>query len=333
MFGIDTTVIAFVALVMLAGGGLIFFLMYDRISNESRQDKRVKSIQHRHDLTRSRAADRIAETAKRKKSVQDSLKELEDKQRETTKRTVGLRKQLQQAGLKLNLRQFVMLSILSGLGFAVIAFIFKAPIYIVGAVGLVGALGFPRWMVSRMRRRRMNKFLDEFPNAVDVVVRGVKAGLPLNDCMAIISREAKEPVAGEFRRIIEAQQMGLPMAQAALKLYENMPLAESNFFAIVIAIQQSAGGNLSEALGNLSNVLRDRKKMKGKIQAMSAEAKASGAIIGALPFLVMLLVYLTTPDYIKILFIERTGNIILICAGIWMTMGILVMKKMINFDF
>jgi tight adherence protein B len=179
----------------------------------------------------------------------------------------------------------------------------------------------------------MNKFLEEFPNAVDVLVRGVKAGLPVNDCMAIIAKESKDPVRSEFRHIIEAQQMGLPLAQAVTRLYENMPLAESNFFAIVIAIQQSAGGNLSEALGNLANVLRDRKKMKAKIQAMSAEAKASGMIIGALPFLVMTLVYLTTPDYIKILFIDRTGNIVLICAGIWMTIGILVMKKMINFDF
>ncbi|GIL01220.1 MAG: pilus assembly protein [Alphaproteobacteria bacterium] len=333
MFGLDITVIAFLGLLMLATGGLIFFLMFDRVTNEARQERRVKSIQNRQDIVRSRAAERIAETARRKKSVQDSLKELEQKQREKTSRSVGLRKQIQQAGLKLNLRQFFILSLICGVLLAVVAYVLGAPYYIVGAAALVGALGFPRWMVSRLRRRRMNKFLDEFPNAVDVVVRGVKAGLPLNDCLAIIAREAREPVSTEFRRIIEAQQMGMPLSEAALKLYDNMPLAESNFFAIVIAIQQSAGGNLSEALGNLSNVLRDRKKMKGKIQAMSAEAKASGAIIGALPFIVMLLVYLTTPDYIKILFIDPTGNIILICAGIWMTIGILVMKKMINFDF
>lgn len=333
MFGLDTTVIAFVILVTLAAGALIFFLMFDRINNEMRTEKRVKSIQARRDITRSKAATRIAETAKRKKSVQDSLKELESRQREKTKKSIGLKKQIQQAGLKLSLRQFVLLSVLCGVLFVAVAFMLGAPYYIATGVGFVGAFGFPRWMVSRMRRRRMNKFLEEFPNSVDVVVRGVKAGLPLNDCLSIIAREAKEPVSTEFRRIIEAQQMGLPLAQSVQKLYENMPLAESNFFAIVIAIQQSAGGNLSEALGNLSNVLRDRKKMKGKIQAMSAEAKASGAIIGALPFIVMLLVYLTTPDYIKILFVDPTGNIVLICAAAWMTIGILVMKKMINFDF
>jgi tight adherence protein B len=198
---------------------------------------------------------------------------------------------------------------------------------------LVGGLGFPRWMVGRIRNRRLNKFLEEFPNAVDVIVRGVRAGLPVNECLSIIAREAKEPVATEFRRVIDAQQMGIPLSEAVGRLYENIPLTESNFFGIVIAIQQSAGGNLSEALGNLSNVLRDRKKMKHKISAMSAEAKASAGIIGALPFLVATLVYLTTPDYIKILFTDTTGNMILVCSGIWMGMGIMVMKKMISFDF
>jgi len=333
MFGFDTTVIAFVALVTLAIGGLIYFLMFDRVTNEVRQEKRVKSIQNRDEAIRSKVANRVVDSARRRKSVQDSLKELEDKQKEKTSRSIGLRKQIQQAGLKLNMRQFFLVSLICGVAFLSFSWFFGAPWYITAAAGVVGTLGFPRWMVARMRRRRMNKFLDEFPNAVDVIVRGVKAGLPINDCLGIIAREAKEPVAGEFRRIIESQQMGLPLSQSVTKLYENMPLAESNFFGIVISIQQSAGGNLSEALGNLSNVLRDRKKMKGKIQAMSAEAKASGAIIGALPFVVMLLVYLTTPDYIKILFTHTTGNVVLICAGIWMTIGILVMKKMINFDF
>ena len=123
------------------------------------------------------------------------------------------------------------------------------------------------------------------------------------------------------------------MTEAIQKLYRNVPLTEANFFGIVIAIQQSAGGNLSEALGNLSNVLRDRKKMKAKIVAMSQEAKSSAGIIGSLPVIVSGLIYLTTPDYISILFTTTPGNIILGCSAIWMSMGILVMKQMINFDF
>jgi tight adherence protein B len=328
MFGLDTTILAFMGLATLASGGVIYAFMFDRVSNEVRQ-----SVQNRKEITRTKAASRVADATKRKKSVQDSLKELEAKQRERSKTNVGLKKQMQQAGLKLNMRQFIMLSIAAGFVSILVAMFMGAPMLGSLAAGVVGGFGLPRWVVGRIHKRRMNKFLEEFPNAVDVIVRGVRAGLPVNECLAIISREAKEPVSTEFRRIIEAQQMGIPMSEAVTRLYDNVPLTEANFFGIVIAIQQSAGGNLSEALGNLSNVLRDRKKMKHKITAMSTEAKTSAGIIGALPFLVATLVYLTTPDYIKILFTDSTGNIVLVCSGIWMSIGIMVMKKMINFDF
>ena len=127
--------------------------------------------------------------------------------------------------------------------------------------------------------------------------------------------------------------MGIPIAEAVERLYRNVPTPETNFFAIVIGIQAQAGGNLSEALGNLSRVLRDRKKMKAKIQAMSMEAKASGGIIGSLPVIVAFLVYLTSPGYISVLFTSTPGNMILAVAAFWMATGIFVMKKMINFDF
>jgi tight adherence protein B len=168
---------------------------------------------------------------------------------------------------------------------------------------------------------------------VDVIVRGIKTGLPLMDCLRVIMNEAQEPVKSEFRSIVESQAVGLPLGEACLKLYERMPLPEANFFGIVIFIQQKTGGNLSEALGNLSKVLRDRKKMKAKIDAMSMEAKASGAIIASLPIVVMILVYLTSPQYISLLWTEKLGNILLMGSAIWMSLGILVMRKMINFDF
>ncbi len=118
-------------------------------------------------------------------------------------------------------------------------------------------------------------FSTRFPDAVDVIVRGIKAGLPLLDSLKLIAADAEEPVRSEFRAIIETQTIGMPIGEACLKLYESIPVPEANFFGIVVSIQQRAGGNLSEALGNLSRVLRDRKKMKAKIQAMSQEAKAS----------------------------------------------------------
>jgi tight adherence protein B len=149
----------------------------------------------------------------------------------------------------------------------------------------------------------------------------------------MIAAEAPEPVRSEFRSIVETQTVGMPIGDACEKLFERVPLPETNFFGIVISIQQKAGGNLSEALGNLSRVLRDRKKMKMKIVAMSQEAKASAGIIGALPIVVMGLVYLTSPNYISLLWTEPHGRLMLAASAVWMFFGVMVMKKMINFDF
>src|SRR6202035_4044073 len=144
------------------------------------------------------------------------------------------------------------------------------------------------------------------------------------------TNDSPDPVRSEFRAIVETQSFGVPLGEACTKLYERIPVAEANFFGIVISIQQKAGGNLSEALGNLSRVLRDRKKMKAKIQAMSMEAKASASIIGALPIVVMLLVWLTSPEYIDLLFTEPMGRTMLGCCAAWMMIGVLVMRRMIN---
>jgi tight adherence protein B len=214
----------------------------------------------------------------------------------------------------------------------VLAFVLGAPLYVLPGVLLAGGFGLPRWFISFRRSRRVKAFLNEFPNALDVIVRAVKSGLPLNDGIRLIANESQEPVRTEFKRIVEAQQVGLSIPEAALRMGETMPCPEANFFGIVIQIQQQAGGNLSEALGNLSRVLRDRKKMKAKVQALSMEAKASAAIIGALPFVVSFLVYLTSPTYLMPLFTTSTGQMILGFAGLWMSIGIFVMRKMMNFE-
>jgi tight adherence protein B len=201
------------------------------------------------------------------------------------------------------------------------------------AFGVAGGLLLPHLYVGFRRKRRLNRFTAEFPNAVDVIVRGVKSGLPLVDCLKINAAEAQEPVRSEFKAIVQDQTLGLPLDEAVQRLPERVPLAEANFFAIVIAIQSRTGGSLSEALGNLSKVLRERRKMKAKIKSMSSEAKASAAIIGSLPAIVAGLVYITSPDYISLLFTETVGNVVLVGSGLWMLMGCLVMRKMINFDF
>ena len=333
MFGSLTVLLSISGLAMLSAGGLAYALLYGRIQSESQAEKRLDSIQ-----TRSNPIDggrRVVDAGKRRKSVQDTLNDLDAREKARAKRSSSppLSLRIEQAGLSWSRRTFVLISLASGVFIFVAVFLIGAPLYAAAALGATGLLALPRWIINFLRRRRMKKFLNEFANAVDVIVRGIKAGLPLNDCVRIIASEAQEPVRTEFRLISETQALGISLAEAVAKLPERMPVAEANFFSIVITIQQRAGGNLAEALNNLSRVLRDRIKMRGKIQAMSMEAKASGVIIGSLPIIVMGMVYLTSPDYISLLFTNHTGNLILAASATWMAIGIYVMKKMINFDF
>jgi tight adherence protein B len=300
------------------------------MSGERRAEKRVKSLTTRRSST-SPAVKAEHEAHKRRKAVQETLKELESKQKQRKRPPLKVR--IQQAGLPWTVRGYFIFSALVAVFLVFAGLIAGAQPLVLLALAIVGGVGIPWWMVNFLKKRRLNKFLEEFANAVDVIVRGVKAGLPLNDCIRVVASEVQEPVKAEFRQVVEGQALGLPMADCVERMYDRIPLAEVNFFAIVIAIQQKAGGNLSEALANLSKVLRDRKRMKGKIQAMSQEAKTSAAIIGALPVIVMLLVFLTTPTYIATLWTDSLGHIMLAGCAFWMLCGVLVMRKMINFEF
>jgi tight adherence protein B len=336
MFGLDITFLAIVALAGISAGAVAYAMLYNRVANEQKAERRLEVVS-RSDVEReSLRAERnkTAEVVRRRKSITDSLKQLEDKEKDRDRniRRPPLKIQIKQAGLPLTIERFYIYSLICGVFMAIVAYVAGAPIYVVPAALLVGILGVPRWAVSFMRKRRVKQFLAEFPNALDIIVRAVKSGLPLNDGIRLIASEAKEPVKTEFRRIVEAQQLGLSIPDASLRMIETMPCPEAGFFGIVIQIQSQAGGNLSEALGNLSRVLRDRKRMKAKVQALSMEAKASAWIIGALPFVVAFLVYISSPNYIMPLFTTSIGHIILGIAGTWMLIGVGVMKKMINFD-
>jgi len=336
MFGIDGTVLAFVVLAGFSAGAVAYAFLFNQITNEKQAGKRLETIKTAEtDRTVVKASrDRVAEAAKRRKSVQDSLKDLEEKQKSKDRvvKKPPLKAQIRQAGMTVTLERFYIYSAVCGVALTILAYLAGAPLLVLPGALLAGALGLPRWFVSFRRSRRVKQFLNEFPNALDIIVRAVKSGLPLNDAIRLIANESPEPVKTEFRRIVDSQQMGLSIPDASLRMAETMPCTEASFFGIVIQIQSQAGGNLSEALGNLSRVLRDRKKMKAKVAALSMEAKASAAIIGALPFIVAFLVYLTSPNYIMPLFTTSTGNLILGCSGLWMSIGILVMRKMMNFD-
>jgi tight adherence protein B len=314
--------------ITLAACGYVFF--GQAATNKSKTSRRIQSIS---DPGREKKSRFSGDTTKeRKKAVQDTLDELEQRQKEQKQR-LSLRLQIEQAGLEITEQTFWMMSLACGAVLAVLVLVAgQGPIAIF--LGLVvGVVGLPRWTLSSLRTRRQKKFTEEFANALDVIVRGVKSGLPLNECLKIIAKEAQQPVAEEFGLVTDGQKVGLPLDQSLKKLFERMPVAEVNFFMIVLIIQQSSGGNLSEALGNLSEVLRTRKQMRAKIQAMSSEAKASAAIIGSLPPGVAALVYMTSPDYMITLFTSEPGHIMLGLSAVWMSTGILVMRKMINFNF
>jgi tight adherence protein B len=267
----------------------------------------------------------------RREQVEGTLKELD--QRNAKAKSVPLSVKIAQAGLNWSKQRFFITSAALGLGGFLAVFIIDGGLPAAAGMGFAMGFGMPLWLLKFLKRRREAKFLQTFPDAVDIIVRGIKAGLPLLDSMRIITTDAPEPLKSEFRAIIETQTVGIPLGEACGRLYERIPVPEANFFGIVIAIQQKAGGNLSEALGNLSRVLRDRKRMKAKIQAMSMEAKASAMIIGCLPLAVMALVYITSPQYIELLWTHPMGRMMMAASAAWMTMGVIVMRKMINFDF
>ncbi|QEL24305.1 type II secretion system F family protein [Bosea sp. F3-2] len=321
----NSSTLAIAVLAMLAVGGVVYALLYPTLSGEKRAEKRRKEFAGPSTM---RSIDREAQARAKRGQVAQSLKEIEN--RENAKLTLEAR--IGQAGLSWTRRKYYVICAVTAFVSGLVLLVLSGNL-IMGAAGLfIGALGLPAWFLKHCKTKRLKRFAIEFPNALDVIVRGIKAGLPVNDCLRIIATEAVEPVKGEFRQIIEAQALGLPLSEAAGKLYERMPCAEANFFGIVIAIQQKTGGNLSETLANLSRVLRERRKMRDKIQAVSMEAKASAGIIAALPPSVAFLVYLSTPRYIELLWLTQMGKLALVGCGIWMLMGVLIMRKMINFE-
>jgi tight adherence protein B len=315
-------------LVTIAIGGAAWVFIYPMLSGERAAERRRMSV-----TAAVPTPQRTARTTQRsrREQVEGSLKELE--QRQAKRKSPPLAMKLAHAGLSWSKRRFFMISVAMGLGAFFLFLMIDAGLLASLGAGFAAGFGLPLWMLKFLKKRREAKFLNSFPDAVDTIVRGIKAGLPLLDSMKMIAADAPEPVRSEFRSIIETQAIGMPIGEACGKLYERVPVAEANFFGIVISIQQRAGGNLSETLGNLSRVLRDRKKMKAKIQAMSMEAKASATIIAALPLAVMGLVYITSPQYIELLWTTSTGRMMLVCCAMWMSMGVFVMRRMINFDF
>ena len=262
--------------------------------------------------------------------IQGKLSEIEEGKRRRSER-VTLGQRFDMAGVRITERKFYVLSVVAGLLAFFVPLIFGISALAGMLLGVAVGAGFPRAILAYMASKRRKAFLDGFAEAVDVIVRGIQSGLPLGECLTIIGRESPEPISGEFRMMNESTRLGLNLNQALERAVQRMPVAEFKFFSIVMSIQQETGGNLAETLSNLSGILRDRKQMKDKVTAMSAEARTTAMIIGCLPFLMAGILFLTSPDYIKLLFVHPIGQLMLGGGAIMIATGSAVMAKMIAF--
>jgi tight adherence protein B len=331
---IPTALVPVVAFVLAAGsiGAVLLAVFYSRLVGKSPFARRIEAISAYRVASLRQAADTPEKT--RKRTVKETLHDADELQKAKTQKRYkpSLTTRLRQADIAWTQRTYYLVAAATSVVVFLATAIIVSPLPAAG-LGLVSGWVLPHLYVAFKRRRRFARFQYLFPDAIDVVVRGIKSGVPLSDCLKMVATEASEPVRGEFKTLIQDQALGMPIGDAVQRLPDRIPVSEASFFAIVIAVQSRTGGNLSEALANLSAVLRERKKMLGKIAAMSSEAKASAGIIGSLPILVGAILYFTSPDYIGLLFSTMTGNLVLAGCALWMGVGIVVMRQMINFDF
>lgn len=332
--GDDLRQIIVMAAAALAVAGIILVLFYPLLVS-SKADTRVRNVvePRRAGPSQQRGGSgKVADVPResRRKQVQETLKQIEA--RESRRKRATVRMLISQAGLQTPVSTFWIISLFTGMMLAALSFLAGLPWYLCIVSGFVGFLGLPRWFLSLLRKRHQERFLTDLPDAIDVMVRGLRSGLPLSDAMKVIATETPPPIGPEFSEIVEGQRVGITIEQGLERMYERIPLKEVSFLAIVMNIQSKTGGNLTEALSNLARVLRDRRKMKNKIRSVSQEAKSSAFIIGCLPFLLMGVLTFLNPSYLAPLFETRTGNILLVGSAVWMLTGVLVMRKMINFN-
>ncbi|HET7409129.1 MAG TPA: type II secretion system F family protein [Paracoccaceae bacterium] len=324
--------VAVFVLVLSATAGMLYLVFQDRLSGRA-------ALRHRLELAggpdpRSPGSAGPISEHRRKQSIEKALSEMAQRERAKQRARLTVRMRLNQAGLAWSIASFyARVAVVAVIGIAAVHLGVGLALPIAAPIGGVAGFLALHFYVRSMRASRMKHFLAEFPSAIDIVTRGVKTGLPMGDCLKAIASEGQEPVRTEFRRIVDDLSVGLSLAQALTRFTHRVPIMEANFFAVVVTIQSQLGGNLSEALGNLSRVLRERKLMKEKIRAFSAEATASGAIIASMPVVVAGILSLTSPDYIGLLLTEFAGNIVLATCAVWMVVGVVVMRKMIRFDY
>lgn len=317
--------LVFPVLITIMVGGLGYAFLEPILEGQSTASRRQQFVAGGN--VRRKA---MAEAGSRRKQISETLKEIEQRQKRQNSRSIEQR--LVAADLSWTQKSYIIGCSCAAVGCALILLLVTEHILIALAGFAFGGYIAPNFFVNFRIKQRLAKFLEEFPNAIEAIVRGIKSGLPISDCINLIASEAKEPLRSEFRTVVEAQSMGIPLPDAIFRIFERVPLIEMSFFAIVIQIQSKSGGNLAEVLQNLANVIRDRKRLRSKIDAISAEAKASALIIGVLPIAVGFLSYLGAPDYISLLWTTKSGQIGLGASIGAMVLGTLIMRKMTHFE-
>lgn len=322
-------VVAALAFVAVAGAGLALSGGGGDKARKQRLQAAVGATPGR--VQARRGAAQIDPRVDKRRQIQGTLKEMEERQKALRKKALTLGARIEQAGLDWTPTRFWILSAILGGVAGFLALLFAPSILLVPAAAAVAGLGVPRWILGFLKASRLKKFTLNFADALDVIVRGIKSGLPLNECLKIIAREAENPVRKEFQTLVEGVSVGVDADEGLRRMMQRVPLPELSFFAIVLAIQGKSGGNLAEALGNLSSTLRARKLMRERVAALSSEAKASALIIGSLPFIVVVMISFIAPDYMAPLFTTSMGRLMILGGLCWMGIGVFVMRGMINF--
>ncbi|PZP53609.1 MAG: type II secretion protein F [Micavibrio aeruginosavorus] len=316
-------IIALAVIAILMAVGMMVFLL----SNSKReQQKRIFAViaGQSHGIPESERDGKDRRRADLAKKLQQQGKH--------QKKSNSIRDQLNKAGFyETPVSKFWFFSVISGVVFTSLATMASQPLLVIFLISVIGFFGFPRLVLKMKISRRQKRFLNDFSDALESMVRLLKAGMPVSEAIAMMSREYSGPVGEEMLKIYEQQKIGIPLSEACIKAAERMPITEMQMFATGISIQQQTGSSLSEVLLNLAKVIRARFRLKRKIQALSAEAKASAMIIGSLPILVCGGLYAVNPEYMFPLFHTLKGKYYLGGAVGWMCMGIVIMRQMINF--
>ena len=320
-------IIIAVVLVMVVAGMIVAVMM----NRETERKKRVVGlIQGRSGAEKSKTLSDKDAQDKRRAEIAKKLKDEKDGGKGSKKKaTIGL--MIEQAGWSMSLLQFWLFSVAMMMVTVLLAKMMGQGGIVLILAAVIGLFGLPRFILKKMAARRQKKFLEEFPDALEATVRLLKAGMPISEAVMMISKEYEGPVGEEMGRVYDKQKIGIPLYEAAQEATLRMPLPEMQMFATGLAIQAQTGSSLSEVLMNLSGVIRARFRLKRKVKALSSEAVASASIIAALPVVVASGLYFVNYEYISVLFTNPSGKMLFIGAVVWMGVGVLVMRGMINF--